>query len=238
MAGGPPSAYSATVEVLHRVAAHVMGRRRFEVSGRFGLRATPGGFGTPAFGPDPEVVRLAGGLLVHEAGGVASWVRVDGSSLRELARFAGADIDADFSCGDDTPEVGDPDAPLRVDRDGIMGVAEWYGLGWRVLDAVVGGLAGDDSATTVQIWPEHFDAATTVTLSGGDSVNIGFSPGDGYEQEPYLYVGPWSTRRPGGTGYWNAPFGAVLRRSQLDTESDPAQACGQFVTRGLLLLES
>ena len=51
---------TTTREVLHRVAAHVLGRRRYQVSGRFGLRASPGGFATPAFGDGPEVVRIAG----------------------------------------------------------------------------------------------------------------------------------------------------------------------------------
>ena len=53
--------------------------------------------------------------------------------------------------------------------------------------------------------------------SAGDDVraNLGASPGDAYEPEPYLYVGPWGPERPGDPGYWNAPFGAVLRRGEL-----------------------
>src|SRR5262245_10681805 len=44
--------YAATRAELHRVAAHVIARRRFVVTERFGLRVTPGGFGTPLFGDD------------------------------------------------------------------------------------------------------------------------------------------------------------------------------------------
>ncbi len=47
-----------TRDDLHRIAAHVLGRRRWAVSGHFGLRASPGGVATPAFGPEPEVLRL------------------------------------------------------------------------------------------------------------------------------------------------------------------------------------
>ena len=43
---------------LHRLCAHVLGRRRFVVSGHFGLRASPGGLATPAFGPEPETLRI------------------------------------------------------------------------------------------------------------------------------------------------------------------------------------
>ena len=44
-----------TRDVLKRIATHVLARRRYAATGRFGLRATPGGFGTPAFGDTVEV---------------------------------------------------------------------------------------------------------------------------------------------------------------------------------------
>ena len=226
----------ATRTTLHRLATHVMARRRFEVSGRFGLRASPGGFATPAFGSGPDVIRLAGATLVYETGDTSSWVAVDGSSLRSLAELVGADIDAAFSCGDDTPSPGDPDAALRLDPTEALQLAEWYALGWRVVDRVVSSAHPRHGAATLQIWPEHFDAATTLGLPGGDSVNLGFSPGDGHEPEPYVYVGPWSPSRPGDAAYWNAPFGAVLRRRDLDSGSDPVHACTSFLERGISLL--
>jgi hypothetical protein len=51
------------------------------------------------------------------------------------------------------------------------------------------------------IWPEHFDVAVTV-----DAANYGVSPGDGFQSEPYAYVGPHD-RQHG--EFWNAPFGAA-----------------------------
>jgi hypothetical protein len=42
------SSLDATREALDRVAARVLARRRWEVSGRFGLRSVPGGISTPA----------------------------------------------------------------------------------------------------------------------------------------------------------------------------------------------
>ncbi len=67
-------------------------------------------------------------------------------------------------------------------------------------------------------WPRSGPSTSTsgaASTSSGEHVNLGASPGDGFSTEPYLYVGPWSAERPGDDGYWNAPFGAVLRRSDL-----------------------
>ena len=112
-----PGDFASSRATLHVIAAHVLGRRRFEVSGHFGLRASPGGFGTPAFGEGPETVRVAGAVLVHETGADAASVPIAGSTLRELAAFAGADVDRDFSVGAGMPAPGDLDAPLNVGAD-------------------------------------------------------------------------------------------------------------------------
>lgn len=201
-----------TREVLHRVGAHVLARRRFQAVGRFGLRVLPGGIATPLFGD--ELIRTSGATLVHEVGGRASYRSMDGASLRELAAWVGADIDAEFSCGEDTPEIGDPDAPLGVDRATAEGLATWMAQGARALDGVIAGLS-DAEPETLQLWPEHFDLGTNVAVPSGGRVNLGCSHGDGYEADPYVYVGPWGPERPGDAAYWNAPFGAVLTRSTL-----------------------
>ena len=99
-----------------------------------------------------------------------------------------------------------PQSPARL--------ADWFALGWRALDVVVDPDSGLDEVTVIQLWPEHFDAGTTVTIATGTKVNLGFSPGDSYEPEPYLYVGPWEAERRGDPSYWNAPFGAILRAGQ------------------------
>ncbi|TML41944.1 MAG: hypothetical protein E6G27_05890, partial [Actinobacteria bacterium] len=64
----PEGSYTSTRQGLHRVAAHILSRRRFDVSGRFGLRAGPGGIATPSFGDGPETIRVAGTTLVRETG--------------------------------------------------------------------------------------------------------------------------------------------------------------------------
>ncbi len=222
--------------VLQRVATHVLARRRYEVSGRIGLRAAPGGIATPAFGEPPEVLRIDGDLLVREAGGSASLRRITGATLRELAERAGTDLDAPFSPGKDAPAVGDPDAPLDLEARWAVLLGDWWELGYRVLDQVLAELAPGGEPATIQLWPEHFDSATTATLPCGSKVNLGFSAGDADSEQPYLYLGPWEADRPGDPGYWNAPFGAALGYEAVHGAPDPVAACLDFLRTGISLL--
>src|SRR4029079_2552518 len=123
-------ALTATRLDLHRVATHILARRRHAVSGRFGLRATPGGIGTPAFGSSDalEVLRTSGTNLVHELGGQLRIVPMAGNSLADLAAVVGVDVTADFTAGEDTPDIGDRDAPLQLDDDAVAGLADWFDL--------------------------------------------------------------------------------------------------------------
>ena len=222
-----------TRAALHRIATHVLGRARFDATGRFGLRATPGGFGTPAF--DEEVLRVAGGTLVREHGPHASAMPLHGATLADLAAFAGVDLTTPFNAGDATPPVGDVHAPLSVDATEVARLAEWWQFGWRVIDTVA---AAEPDAMVIQLWPEHFDAGTSVPIDEGERCNLGASPGDAFSDEPYLYLGPWSDRRPHDASYWNAPFGAARTRTELFAASDPFVAGVEFLRRGLELLRS
>ena len=226
---------SSTRLLLHLVATHVMARRRHQVSGRFGLRSTPGGIATPAFGPEPEALRTAGLTLVRERGGESSYAPMGGSTLARLAAFAGADLSAPFDAGKDAPQLGDPDVPLRLEPEAADRLAEWWALGYRVLDAVIGSLSEEASPATIQIWPEHFDAGTTV-LVGAGRVNLGYSPGDSWCDEPYAYIGPRGPGRPGDPAFWNAPFGAYI--TWADLSAVPVEAtCREFFQTGLHYLK-
>ena len=199
---------TATRQELHRVAAHVLARRRQAVTGRIGLRATPGGVGTPAFGDGPEVVRVDGDHLVRETVGGTAVAALEGASLRQLAAFVDADVDAPIDLGADTPPVGDPDAPISVRRADLAVLARWYDLAWRAIGVVLADVP-DGTPSVIQIWPEHFDAAADLAVAPERRVNLGASPGDGFDPSPYLYVGPGGPERPGGGDFWNAPFGAT-----------------------------
>ena len=227
-----------TRESLHSIAAHILARRRFGVSGRFGLRAGPGGIATPSFGEAPETLRLSGPCLIREVGGTSTSIPVNGSTLRNLATFAGADLDEPFSCGADTPPLGPVDTGFQLSTDAMAEITDWFALAWRVLDDVVASVPDRFEVATIQLWPEHFDAATTVKLSATDGVNLGFSPGDAFEDGPYLYVGPWGTARPGDPSFWNVPFGAMRRGSEVRDSVDRAEPCREFLTTGLRLIAS
>ena len=97
-----PDTYGATRDALQRVATHVLARRRFELCGKLGLRATPGGFGTPACGQDHEVIRLSGTALVRETTGpAAATTSLDlrAASLADAAALVGVDLVQPFEGG-------------------------------------------------------------------------------------------------------------------------------------------
>lgn len=221
---------------LQQLAVHVLARRRHAFTGRFGLRAAPGGLATPAFGDEVEVVRTTGAHLVVERAGTAAGAPI--TTLAAAAALVGADLGVDFSVGGDTPAMVDPGEPLAVGDAAARALGEWWGLGTTVIDEVVATAPAVTAATAPQLWPEHFDVGCAVTVVGGAQVNLGASPGDDGEPQPYLYLGPWSADRPGGPGYWNAPFGAVLRHEDLAGRppEDQRAAALAFVRRGLDLL--
>jgi hypothetical protein len=244
-----PAALAATRTALQQVAVHVLARRRHAVTGRFGLRPAAGGIATPAFGDEVEVVRTCGRVLVVERG--ASAVSAELTTLAQAAELAGVDVSgaeaAGFSVGASTPPLPDPDAALAVDDRVALALGDWFAFGSSVVDEVVATTPAIVGATTRQLWPEHFDLAGVVTVATGPNAaeaetqakaNVGASPGDGGEPLPYLYIGPWTDDRPGDPGYWNAPFGAVLRADQLADLAPPearARAVA-FLRHGIDLL--
>ena len=221
---------------LHRLSAHVLARRRYDVTGHFGLRASPGGLGTPAFGPEPETLRLTSTRLIREVGTRSSSVALQGATLDELARFAEADLASAFSVGANTPDLGSTNEPLHLPPHELALIFDWFELGWRVLDTVASQLPAEWTQSTVQLWPEHFDLGTSLDFGRGDGdgggVNLGFSAGDAFSEEPYAYVGCLSPARPGDASFWNAPFGALATRSQVGDVS----ACVTFLRSGLTRL--
>ena len=231
-----PTTFTATRISLQRVAVHIIARRRHDLVGRFGLRATPGGLGSPAAGPEHEVVRTAGRWLVRErTGAEARTTALDlhAATLADAAAFAEVDLSAAFDVGHDTPPVGAVDAPLAVDAHASVALAAWYAFGVAVLDEVVSALDPSACPTVVQVWPEHFDAGCDVAAAPGTRVNLGASPGDGIHRDPYLYLGPWGPERDGDAGYWNAPFGAILGHRELRAAADPVVAGVAFLRQGL-----
>jgi hypothetical protein len=208
-----------TRQALHAVAEHVLAPARFAATGRIGLRATPNGFGTPPF-PDTEGERQVcvrhTDLVACDADGERS---APITTLRDAAAFVDVTPGAPRGVYEPATPL-DLDRPLAVDAGAARQIAEWFALADDGLHQFVA-LHAPSDPSEIQLWPEHFDLATTI-----DRVNFGASPGDADHGQPYLYVGPFEPR----TGpFWNESFGASLDRVQVP---DVAAAVG-FFTRGL-----
>lgn len=214
----------ATVTALRRIAVHVLARARHQASGRFSLRVAPGGFGTPDL-PDGRRVRVAGPTLVVESdapdAATSRSMAIPRASLAGLAHLAGVRLATPLDVGADTPTTGPIGVPIVIDPDGITAICRWFELSAGMLDRVVAGLPHKTARPSlVRLWPEHFDVAVDLLARDGVRTNIGASPGDGFIDEPYLYVGPWTADRPGGGAFWNAPFGAAMPASSLTSVDD------------------
>ena len=133
----------ATRAALHTVAAHILGRRRFAVSGRFGLRASPGGIATPAFGDgarDGPRYRGPRWYARSVRSPRPSWPSTGrrSESARPLRRRGHGRA---LHAGADTPPRSAPSTPpLDLDPRTVAGIADWFTLAWRVLDDVLGSL--------------------------------------------------------------------------------------------------
>jgi hypothetical protein len=216
-------------ETLRCIATHLLARARYAASGRFSLEPTVGGFGTPTFITSNGTFRRLritsadGAYLVDEqitaAGAAAHYLPLFHTTIAEVADAIGVDLDAEFSAGNDSPELGDPHRTLYVDPSAVTVVADWYVLGSKAIDRSVNVLTARAPAVA-RVWPEHFDLGTDIEVAPGRRCNLGASLGDESHPEPYLYVGPWGEERPGDDGYWNAPFGAVRGYTDIvDTEA-------------------
>ena len=232
-------------ETLRRLATHVVAQAQQTVTGHFALMPLPGGFGTPQFGTDRRRVRVAGGsLFVENAAtptddGTTATTAVHmiaGSTIATLCDACGFAPDPDFRVGEDTPPLGDVDETLVLDSTATSVVGDWYALGQRAMDVALASLP-DPQASIVRLWPEHFDVGADLAVNAADKpgarTNLGAAAGDGFHQEPYLYVGPWGSERPGPAEFWNAPFGAVLSFGELDVAENPLRTATEFFLHGI-----
>lgn len=226
----PPDRLRPTREALHRLAAHVIAPARHRATGRFGLRWTLDGFGTPFFDDDRQI-RVAGSLLIDQRGPRARSVPI--TTLRRAATFLETDIDSTVAAEHDTPGPGDPDAELGIDERASLFLGSWFGMAFAALETLRADPESQD-ATRPQLWPGHFDPA----IEEGDDdhrASFGASPGDAAVAEPYLYVSVWWPERlelPSDAGEWNASnfVGRVLRLSDFPV-GDPVGVAVHFWRR-------
>lgn len=223
--------YVRTRECLHQLAYFVLAPRRFDVTGRMGLRYTGRGFGSPFFGLD-EQVRVEGSVLVQQRDGGVRWTAL--TTIGDARRFLGVPPDDLWYEGFRDPL--DPlggSTPLEVDDDSCLALGDWFGFATLVLERMRR-TPGAEDVTRIQIWPEHFDAAVDIGSGRkGQRATYGASPGDAEHPEPYLYVTP-RTPVDRGDPYWNADAfnGAHLPYRRLLDSPDPVAAALHFLEEG------
>jgi hypothetical protein len=230
--------FHATRDSWHRLAEHVLAPARYRATGHIGLRAAPGGFGTPPYtnsGGEEEQVRVEGvALLVVR--NEEPW-SVPISTLAEAARTLGIEPGAPAEVY--TPNTPlEPDAPLVVDEAAAEQLGAWYELTGAVLERLRADAPQPDAPSLVQLWPEHFDLATEVgSEERGARGTFGASPGDAEHAEPYLYVTHWADVAT--DPYWNetAFAGATLAYRDLLGAADPFTHALEFFARGRAVLD-
>lgn len=225
--GTPPDTLAETRLALHRLAVYVMSPWREARTGRIGLRATPGGFGTPVTGDDRERVRVVPEGIVIESAGASRTVPF--TSLAGAAAELGMEPALEAQNRFDVPPPGEPGAPLPVDPVAVEHLAAWYALGDAVLEDLRAAAGPGDDPSEVQLWPEHFDIATEIGPDGRRG-GFGFSPGDDGHPLPYLYGLPWTRPEPGDT-FWDDPHfrGRSLGITALLTTGDNHAATLAFL---------
>ena len=203
---------------LQAVAEHVLAAALHQVTGHIGLRQGPGGITTPPFPwPGPagrsveRTIAVVGTDLVVRDGDDER--RAPLTTLRAAGELAGITPGAPAEVYTPATPL-DLDAVLPIDPTAAGRLEAWYALVGDSLERLRADAVAADPATDapiVQLWPEHFDIATSI-----GEVNFGGSPGDAGHSLPYLYVGPWTLPPPEGD-FWNESFGAS--RSELDVHS-------------------
>lgn len=217
-----PDHYPVRRDDLHRLAYGVVSNARKAANGKFGLRWTLSGFGTPFYGDDTQV-RVEGRLLVVQHQGSVDSLPI--TSLRAAAEFLGVEATSDQT-EHDTVALGDLDRPLTVDDELVAFIGDWFGMATAALEELRCTPHGVNPSR-VQIWPGHFDPAVEIGDADAEPTTratYGASPGDAAHPEPYLYVGPWGPVDVGDP-FWNdtAFTGASLPYAALEGDPD---ACG------------
>ena len=223
-----PPAFTTTRESLRTLACYVVAPARKARTGRIGLRPHEGGIATPPF-DDGRRICIRGDILESSAGEVMTI-----STVAAAAAFLGVELSATPGVGHDLPPF-DPHTDLVVDREASLALGAWYGYAQRSLDALAASVPAGADVSEAQLWPEHFDLAVVVKYPAlGRKVNVGFSPGDSFAGDPYVYVGPQDTSTlDWADTYWNAPFGAFLDYGTLSKAEDSEAVALRFIEAGL-----
>jgi hypothetical protein len=199
-----------------------------------------GGFITHAL-PDGtrlglKVTDLTLTVLEHTGTDTAVMLPLDGCSDAQVRAWLGRQMAArglDPSALDDPPPYEMPvlanGAVYAVaEFANLLGVlAVWYSNANATLGASRLSITERNlEAPPVRCWPHHFDLDTLVTIAPGRTTGVGFSPGDGFYNEPYFYVSLYpgpdiaSLPRLPAIGHWHmTPFTAAIASARRIVEA-------------------
>jgi hypothetical protein len=231
-----PDGFARGRQSLHQLAFFAIAPKRYQDTGRLGLRHTGTGFGTPGFDPG-EQIWVEDDRIVRQRGENTRSARV--TTLAKACEFLGIPYREQWF-----DRFHDPLAPVGADArlDIEPGVARaldaWQEFARVALEEARRLGAPGDDVTELQLWPEHFDQAFEMgSQAEGRRASYGASPGDDQHPEPYLYVAPW-LRAERNDPYWNDPAfsGASLPYAELLTSRDPVGLAHGFFARGFSLL--
>jgi hypothetical protein len=158
---------------LHAVAEHVLAASQYARKRRLGLRQATGGFATQPYvvdGVERRVTVVGTELLVRDdVGGEAAERRVPITSLRAAGGLAGGPLGMSSDAYRPSP-MPDPDGDLAVDPGAASIFANFLARVQAALTVFAAELVAD-GPSEIQLWPEHFDLAATIS-----EVNYGGSP--------------------------------------------------------------
>lgn len=176
-------ALAATRRTLHGVGEMLIAGPQYRDKGTIKLRVIEGGFTAFEQGPTVQFDELIVGDARYA---------IANTTYRGLAESAGIQLRELSDVYGGGPQI-DPGEELITHKDSAATICGALWAGQQALEAF-------GETQTPILWPEHFDVGITI-----DEVNYGVSPGDGFCDGPYAYVGPHEARSG---EFWNAPFGA------------------------------
>lgn len=161
------------------------------------------------------------------------------SKLRALSLKPAGDVRLPYDLPD--RPTGGGRYELRMLGRELGELSRWFAGPADVLEDFSAKLAGL-RPEPVLCWPHHFDIATLVRLDPGSgesvrSVGVGFSPGDEFYAQPYVYVSP-SPRFDDGKlpqlpppGHWHTEgfFGAVATGEEILAMQDRGRGLTTFI---------
>jgi hypothetical protein len=222
-----PAVLATTRCSLHAVGEHVLAAALFRGRHRIGLRQVTGGFATQNYlhirdGAAVERRALVVGTeVIVRDDDLSGGTNEDRAPITTLAA-AGLLVDIEPGMPDDlyTPQpMPSVDEELPIDAETAEFLAELLATGHAAL-VVLGAHFVHENPAEIQLWPEHFDLATSF-----GEINFGLSPGDAGHDWPYFYIGPWNPPDP--DEFWNEPFGASLTVQEVPTVDEVLTWFGQ-----------